>query len=479
MKKSFFFLVILLFCTASMLSAQRECAKKYRISGPKSDGSGTYMTEYTLFQKCYEYSSEEIQKCLDDEAKEYKGFDYKLINMPSQKQTCAGLGFERLFGKGPYCTNADAFCDEIIYKFGKLVYEEKTIPGLTWGDVQPGDVAIYFKNNKPLHVTVVNSIEKTLGATTKIVIETKCDKQGTYLHPLGLIGYMNDPLARNYGKLKIFHVDVSKLEIEDISIPCECKIFTLRVMVLNAEDNLPLKNSNVDLKMRNEYEGKLVYGSGITDEKGEVKFRDVPLEIMQNQPFIAAVKDGFKEKWSDLNQEFIEKHLGEEAIFTVYLSPENYSYILKEVATDTYKKEGNVITKTEFSIDYSKWDASRKDKLKFVITKAPPPGINPGDEFTVSVSAQSQNPGLDYVFGPYWKCECNLPTGLYVKPQNVRIGRVFDGTNYTGDVINSAEENFVIKVPEFNSSQISLHFKIYFGVGASSYYWMDYIYEKK
>jgi hypothetical protein len=327
-----FSIVLFIFLSSTTAIAQRECTKLFRITGPKADGSGTYTTEYGLSQKCYEYSNEEIQENLKDEAKEYKGFNFKLIKSPSQKQNCAGLGFERLFGKGPYCTNADVFCDEIIYKFGKLVYEEKTIPSLTWGDVQPGDIAIYF-NEKPLHVTVVNSIEKTLGATTKIVIESKCDKQGTYLHPLGIVGYMNDPLSKNYGKLKIYRVDVSKLQIEDISTPCECKIFTLRVQVLNSEDNKSVKGSNVELKIRSEYNGKYIYGNGTTDNNGEVKFKDVPTEIANYQPYIAAKKEKFKEKWSDVNAELIESSSADERFFTVYIDPDKTSGLISESLT--------------------------------------------------------------------------------------------------------------------------------------------------
>lgn len=364
------FTIAFLLSTFTSLFAQRECTKVYRITGPASDGSGTFTTEYSLTQKCYEYSDKEIKENLKDEAAEYKGFNFKLINMPSQKQNCAGLGFERLFGKGPYCTNADAFCEQIMYKFGKLVYEEGTLPGLTWGDVQPGDIAIYFRD-QPLHVTVVNSIEKTLGATTKIVIESKCDKQGTYLHPLGIVGYMNDPLAKNYGKLKIYRVDVSKLQIEEIGTPCDCKIFTLRVQVLNSEDNQPVKSSNVELKLRTELDGKTLYGSGTTDDNGEVKFKDISTEIAQYQPYVAAKKDKFKEKWSDVNAELIETSAGVERLFTIYIEPDKSSGLVSESLTVPNFKAEYVYTSDilEPGADYlieasgtvSDWDTKNPD----------------------------------------------------------------------------------------------------------------------
>lgn len=372
MKKLFTILAFLsfVFLSFSTLFAQRECTKIYRITGPKSDGTGDYSTEVTLNQKCYEYSDEEIQSNLKDEEKEYKGYDYKLIKMPSQKQNCAGLGFERLFGKGPYCFNADALCDNIIYKFGKLVYEEGTVPSLSWGDVQPGDIAIYFKD-KPLHVTVVNKIEKTLGVTTKIVIESKCDKQGTYLHPLGIVGYMNDPLSHNYGKLKIYRVDVSKMQIEEISPPCDCKIFTLRIQVLNSEDNQPVKSSNVELRMKTEYNGKTVYGFGVTDKNGEVKLRDVPVEISQFQPYVTAKKEKFKEKWSDLNAELIESSTADERFFTIYIEPDKTSGLVSETLTIPNFKAEYVYTSDileaeatyliEASGTVSDWDTKNPD----------------------------------------------------------------------------------------------------------------------
>lgn len=216
MKELFTFFTILLFLSSTLYSQQRECEKMYNISGINNEGVNTSFV-ITLKQKCYDFSeTESIKEIEFEKSNTYYGFDYTLIAPPSKKTNCAGLGFYRLFGIGPFNYDTDDF-DKIISNFGKVVYN----PGdLTWGGVRKGDIVMYRKDNKPLHVAIVNSVNST---QTQVTIESKCDDQATYLHPMGVF-YIGetDPLVNNYGNPYIYNIDVKRIKVEKIKENCNC-----------------------------------------------------------------------------------------------------------------------------------------------------------------------------------------------------------------------------------------------------------------
>ena len=323
MKKIFTLLsiFIIFICTASSLLAQRELIKKYKISGNNNKGVYTSV-EVNLRQKCYDFTESEIPEQIEHERTViYKGFEnqYTLINPPSKKYNCAGYGFYKTFGIGPYNFNTDDF-DKLITAFGKSIYKSGD---LTWMGVKAGDVVMY-RQSGPKHVAVVNDVD---ALATQVTIESKCDNQSLYLHPMGRIWLgETDPLVNAYGNVYIYRFDVSKLKVEEISKPCDCEDdtenFTLRVTVLNSDDIKPIESATVELKTHNAFESKKTWNIVKVDRSGYARFDGVPYSIAKSLPYVIVKKDKFEEKWSDINQEFIENNTSKDVIFTVYLTPD-------------------------------------------------------------------------------------------------------------------------------------------------------------
>lgn len=227
MKIKFLLVIILLIMFAGgAIGAEKtvenkNCKWTYKITGERGDGQGPWAKEMTITERCYDFDAAGRGKQQASDKTDYAGYDYREFGQPSQRQDCAGYTFEKLFGKGPYWIDAANFDEGVIFWFGKEIFR----PGLhqaTWGDVRPGDVVVYRQGGNAKHIAWVRNVETTAGIVTKIWIDTKDDKQGVLIHPIGFFERQNDPLTIRMGDIYIYRVDTSKVRAELVSKTCEC-----------------------------------------------------------------------------------------------------------------------------------------------------------------------------------------------------------------------------------------------------------------
>ena len=186
---------------------KRNCNKSFILKGRGIDGS---MKEVilTVTKRFYDFSAEGLRKQNSDDKSRFAGYDYTKIGEPSQKQDCAGYVFDKLWHTGKYWITGPTFYEMIIKNFGTKISN-----GLTWGNVQEGDVVIYIDElGRANHITIVKSVSTAFEVTTGVTIETKDGKEGVFKHTLpNLTSISNDPLVRSWGTPTIFRVDAHRI----------------------------------------------------------------------------------------------------------------------------------------------------------------------------------------------------------------------------------------------------------------------------
>ena len=199
----------------------KQCNWTFKVSGERADGQGTWDTEMTVTQRCYDFDKAGLEAEEISDRKNYEGYDYRQIGPPSRRQDCAGYTFQKLFGYGPLFVEAAKFDEGIIFWFGKEIFR----PGLhqvTWGDVRAGDVLVYRQEGVAKHIAWVRGVETTAGVVSRILIETKESQHPVYLHTAGFVESPNEPLVHQFGAFHIYRVDTSKVKVEFVSKSCDC-----------------------------------------------------------------------------------------------------------------------------------------------------------------------------------------------------------------------------------------------------------------
>jgi len=199
----------------------KQCLWTFKASGERADGQGTWATEMTVTQRCYDFDKAGLAAEEISDRKNYAGYDYRQIGPPSRRQDCAGYTFQKLFGYGPLFVEAGKFDEGLVFWFGREIFR----PGLhqaTWGDVRAGDVLVFRKGGKAMHIAWVRSVETTAGVVSKIWVETKDGEHPLYLHGVGFFEWPNDPLVIQMGEFSIYRIDPSKVKVEFVSKTCDC-----------------------------------------------------------------------------------------------------------------------------------------------------------------------------------------------------------------------------------------------------------------
>jgi hypothetical protein len=213
MKTTLVVILFLVLLCSNILLGQERCPVTLKISGERADGNGTWESEFIAYKYCTDFTQEEKAKQDEDWAKHY-GKKYTLVGSATKAIDCAGTTFQFLFAKGPYFMTAGVFTDAVITWFGKRIFGTP----VSWGDVQPGDVLVYGDK----HITYIESVNTTLGVVTSVVIRTKNGFEPVFLHEIGLLESVEDPLRRGFSReVQVYHVDITKINVEVIS-DCNC-----------------------------------------------------------------------------------------------------------------------------------------------------------------------------------------------------------------------------------------------------------------
>lgn len=198
--------------------------------------------------------------------------------------------------------------------------------------------------------------------------------------------------------------------------------FVLNVLVLNSENDTPIPEAMVDLKMRKPYEGKTTFSMLRTDSKGIARFEGVHSALIQNELYVTGTHDNFEEKWSDVTPTFFSDLSAKEFLFTLYLNSKSQStkkYVLEDVKCGNEReprKDDHIDQKT-WSREYKYGDPKNNTKVEFNnLGESFPKGINPNDNLTLKIQKK--------LIGPL-KLE-NVKVKAVWATQLNRIGSPFD-----------------------------------------------------
>ena len=111
--------------------------------------------------------------------------------------------------------------DQVLQWFGKRVFGSPASPA-AWGDVKPGDILAYYKKGYN-HVAYISTVNKTAGIVTSVVIETKDGREEIFTHKIGLAESFGDPLTSAWGEMQVYHLDLAKIRVSEVSRNCDCE----------------------------------------------------------------------------------------------------------------------------------------------------------------------------------------------------------------------------------------------------------------
>lgn len=161
--------------------------------------------------------------------------------------------------------------------------------------------------------------------------------------------------------------------------------FTLNVLVLSSENDSPVADALVDLKMRQLYEGKSEFSSVRTDSKGIAKFDGVLTTLIQNELYVSGTHKDFDEKWSDLTKDFFRDVTEKEFTFTLYLNPKTIG--TKKFALESVDYGNKLEPHQGDYVDLKTWrrvylfeGPDNNTTVEFTnLSESFPKGIDPGD----------------------------------------------------------------------------------------------------
>lgn len=208
--------------------------------------------------------------------------------------------------------------------------------------------------------------------------------------------------------------------------------FALNVLVLNSENESPIPDAVVDLKMRKPYDGKTTFSSLRADPKGIARFEGVNTDLIQNELYVAGTHDNFEEKWSDVTSSFFSDLSAKEFTFTLYLNPKSQStkqYILESIECKklSFQQDDFIDTKT-WRREYKFSLPQENTTVEFTnLSDAFPKGIDPNDNITLKAAKK--------VIGP-------------MKMEKVIAQAVWRGElHYQSDFFDINESGTTIQVP--------------------------------
>lgn len=210
-------LAITLLIVLNAAAQPKECIKTFKISGKGNDGSIKEVF-FTAVKRSEDFTQTEmlIEKSVG--MSKYKDFDFTMVGNPSQLSDCAGYVLDKIWKTGALRVGANNFAINIIRNFA---IEVSNVAG--WGHAREGDIVIYKRNGLVNHIAYVIKADTSKGAASSVIIETKNNSEGIYVH--NLPDYMlrnekellKDPLVKECGFPRIYRLDPRLVSVTEIN----------------------------------------------------------------------------------------------------------------------------------------------------------------------------------------------------------------------------------------------------------------------
>jgi hypothetical protein len=141
------------------------------------------------------------------------------------------------------------------------------------------------------------------------------------------------------------------------------------------------------------------------------------------------------------------------------------AYILKRSVVDIGSTK--ILKVSESSYDYQPPEGG----YVFTLLNKPPPGITPGESFTLNISATNneKEPRLNYHSIVMWRSERERFPDL--SDGRVRVGL------HEGKIIPASSVNVKMKVPQYSGKELILEIQIANDYGRFT--WVKFVYEKR